>query len=110
LLVFRGVLRAIGATQQRIMLLFLGAAIVLAAIGGAAGLLLGWSVALLLQLLVPALPVHTPWAYAVTAEPVAVVVELAAGCCRRGTPRNSIRWTRCAANDAPRQASCVIRQ
>jgi putative ABC transport system permease protein len=74
-----GLLRAIGATQRRIMLLFLGEAIVLAAIGGAAGLLLGWSIALLLQLLVPALPVHTPWAYAVLAELVAVAVGLAAG-------------------------------
>jgi putative ABC transport system permease protein len=53
--------------------------VVLAAIGGAAGLLLGWSVALLLQLLVPALPVHTPWTYAVLAELVAVAVGLAAG-------------------------------
>jgi putative ABC transport system permease protein len=34
---------------------------------------------LLLQLLVPALPVHTPWAYAVLAELVAVAVGLAAG-------------------------------
>jgi putative ABC transport system permease protein len=74
-----GLLRAIGATRRRVMLLFLGEAAVLAAIGGAAGLLLGWSVALLLQLLVPALPVHTPWTYAVLAELVAVAVGLAAG-------------------------------
>jgi putative ABC transport system permease protein len=74
-----GLLRAVGATRQRIMLLFLGEAVVLAAIGGAAGLLLGWSVALLLEVLVPALPVHTPWMYALLAELIAVAVGLAAG-------------------------------
>jgi putative ABC transport system permease protein len=74
-----GLLRAIGATRRRILLLFLGEAALLAATGGAAGLFLGWSIALALQLAVPALPVHTPWSYAVLAEAVAVVVGLAAG-------------------------------
>jgi len=74
-----GLLRAIGATQRRILLLFLGEAALLAAVGGAAGLLLGWAIALALQLGLPALPVHTPWSYAVLAEQVAVVVGLAAG-------------------------------
>ncbi|OGA20537.1 MAG: peptide ABC transporter permease [Betaproteobacteria bacterium RIFCSPLOWO2_02_FULL_65_24] len=74
-----GLLRAIGATQRRILLLFLGEAALLAAVGGAAGLLLGWAIALALQLGLPALPVHTPWSYAVLAELVAVVVGLAAG-------------------------------
>ena len=74
-----GLLRAIGATRRRILLLFLGEAALLAAVGGAAGLLLGWGIALALQLGLPALPVHTPWSYAVLAEAVAVVVGLAAG-------------------------------
>ena len=74
-----GLLRAVGATQRRILLLFLGEAALLAAIGGAAGLLLGWAIALLLALALPALPVHTPWSYAVLAELVAVAVGLAAG-------------------------------
>jgi putative ABC transport system permease protein len=74
-----GLLRAIGATRRRILLLFLGEAALLAAVGGAAGLLLGWGIALALQLGLPALPVHTPWSYAVLAELVAVVVGLAAG-------------------------------
>ena len=74
-----GLLRAIGATRRRILLLFLGEAALLAAVGGADGLLLGWGIALALQLGVPALPVHTPWSYAVLAELVAVVVGLAAG-------------------------------
>src|SRR3990170_2204408 len=74
-----GLLRAIGATRRRILLLFLGEAALLAAVGGAAGLLLGWGIALALQLGIPALPVHTPWSYAVLAEVVAVAVGLAAG-------------------------------
>ena len=74
-----GLLRAIGATRRRIMMLFLGEAALLSALGGAAGLFLGWSIAVLLGLTFPALPVHTPWMYAVLAELVAVGVGLAAG-------------------------------
>jgi putative ABC transport system permease protein len=74
-----GLLRAIGATQRAILALFLGEAILLAALGGAAGLALGLAGAGLLKLALPALPVHTPLAYAVLAEVVAVAVGLAAG-------------------------------
>jgi len=74
-----GLLRAVGATQRRILLLFLGEAALLAAIGGTAGLLLGWAAALLLEFALPALPVHTPWSYALLAELVAVSVGLLAG-------------------------------
>jgi len=74
-----GLLRAVGATRRNILLLFLGEAALLSALGGAAGLLLGWSIAVLLELVFPALPVHTPWLYAVLAELVAVGVGLAAG-------------------------------
>ena len=74
-----GLLRAIGATRRSILALFLGEAVVLAAIGGAAGLALGWGIALALKLVFPALPVHTPWLYAVLAEAVGIAVGLAAG-------------------------------
>jgi len=74
-----GLLRAIGATRRNILLLFLGEAATLAALGGAAGLALGWGIALLLQLAFPALPVHTPWRYAVLAELIAIGVGLTAG-------------------------------
>jgi putative ABC transport system permease protein len=74
-----GLLRAVGATRRGILLLFLGEAALLAVLGGTAGLLLGWSAALLLHLALPALPVHTPWIYAVLAELVALSVGLAAG-------------------------------
>ncbi len=74
-----GLLRAVGATQRAILLLFLGEAALLAALGGAAGLALGWGSAGLLKLVFAALPVHTPWPYAVLAELMAVGVGLAAG-------------------------------
>ncbi len=74
-----GLLRALGGTRNRIMLLFLGEAALLAAVGGVAGLALGWIIALALAIALPALPVHTPWTYAVLAELVAVGVGLAAG-------------------------------
>jgi putative ABC transport system permease protein len=74
-----GLLRALGATRQRILLLFLGEAAVLAALGGVAGLALGWGVAGLLTLFLPALPVQVSWGYALLAEGVAVAIGLAAG-------------------------------
>ena len=74
-----GVFRAIGATRQQILGLFLGEAMVLAALGGVAGLLIGVGGAELLHLLVPALPVHMPWLYVVLAEILAVVIGLVAG-------------------------------
>lgn len=74
-----GLLRAIGATRNRIMLMFLGEAAVLAALGGAAGLGLGLGIVGILAVAVPALPVHTPWSYAVLAEISAVLIGLIAG-------------------------------
>ncbi|MFZ5509898.1 MAG: ABC transporter permease [Pseudomonadota bacterium] len=74
-----GLLRALGATRRRILLLFLGEAAVLAAFGGVMGLAFGLGVAGLLQLTLPALPVHTPLLYVGLAEAVAVGVGLAAG-------------------------------
>lgn len=74
-----GLLRALGATQQRILMIFLGEAAALAALGGLTGLLLGWGIGQLLHILIPALPVETPWSYAVIAEISAVVIGLVAG-------------------------------
>lgn len=74
-----GLLRAIGTTQRQIVLLFLGEAALLAAAGGFAGLVLGASIARLLTLVFPALPVSTPWWFALLAEGIAVTVGLAAG-------------------------------
>jgi len=74
-----GVFRAIGATRQQILGLFLGEAMMLSALGGVAGLVIGVGGAELLHLLVPALPVHMPWLYVVLAEILAVVIGLVAG-------------------------------
>jgi putative ABC transport system permease protein len=74
-----GLLRALGVTQKRILSLFLCEAAVLSAIGGAAGLAFGIGVAWLIKLFIPALPVDTPWSYAIAAEVFAVLIGLVAG-------------------------------
>jgi putative ABC transport system permease protein len=74
-----GLLRAIGTRRRQILGLFLGEAILLSAIGGLAGLIIGGGGAALLGLLVPALPVHTPLHFALLAEGVAVVIGIIAG-------------------------------
>ena len=74
-----GLLRALGSQQRQVMMLFLGEAMLLSSLGGFAGLVLGVGIAQLLHLLIPALPVHTPWLYAVLAECTAIAIGLAAG-------------------------------
>ncbi|HEY3053112.1 MAG TPA: ABC transporter permease [Thermoanaerobaculia bacterium] len=74
-----GLLRALGGGQDQVLRLFLGEAALLAAFGGVAGLALGVLLARLLTLFVPALPVSTPWWFALLAEGMAITVGLAAG-------------------------------
>jgi putative ABC transport system permease protein len=74
-----GLLRALGAERGQVLSLFLMEAAVLASIGGVAGLLLGAGGANLLHLLIPKLPVHTPWEYVVMAETLAIAIGLLAG-------------------------------
>ncbi|WP_456405403.1 ABC transporter permease [Thiolapillus sp.] len=74
-----GLLRALGAKRSQVLNLFLGEAMVLAAIGGISGLGLGVGVAWLLHAAIPALPVHTPLLYVVLAEVLAVGIGLIAG-------------------------------
>jgi len=74
-----GLLRALGARQQQVLMLFLGEAILLSAAGGVAGLLFGMGVAQALHLLIPALPVQVPIFFAVLAEASAIFIGLAAG-------------------------------
>jgi putative ABC transport system permease protein len=74
-----GLLRALGAQEKQVLMLFLGEAILLSALGGLAGLALGVTIAQGLHWLFPALPVHTPWLFAVLAEISAVSIGLIAG-------------------------------
>jgi putative ABC transport system permease protein len=74
-----GLLCALGARRKQILALFLGEAVILAAIGGASGLLLGGGIAGLLHLLLPALPVHISMPYVLLSEALAVTIGLLAG-------------------------------
>ncbi len=74
-----GLLRALGARKSQILIIFLGEAMLLASIGGFAGLLIGAGGAQLLGISVPALPVHTPWSFVLAAEAIAVFIGLLAG-------------------------------
>ena len=74
-----GLLRALGTEQVQILGIFLGEAVVLASIGGLAGLVLGLGSAWLINIFVPALPTHASWTYVIAAELLAAMVGLLAG-------------------------------
>ncbi len=74
-----GLLRAVGASQQQILLLFLLEGTLLAGLGGAAGLAFGFCCASLIHALVPLLPVHTPWSFVVFAELLSMLIGIVAG-------------------------------
>jgi putative ABC transport system permease protein len=74
-----GLLKAIGAPAATILTLFLAEATALAALGGLLGLVLGAGIAQLLHLVIPALPVSTPWHFVAIAEGIAVTIGLVAG-------------------------------
>ena len=74
-----GLLRALGAGKGQILTLFLGEAMLLAAAGGFAGLVLGWGGASLINQLLPSLPVHTPLYFIFVAESAAILIGLVAG-------------------------------
>jgi putative ABC transport system permease protein len=74
-----GLIRALGARHGQITALFLGEAVVLAAVGGFAGLTLGIGIGKLLTLLIPELPVHTTWIFVLLSEVIAIVIGLMAG-------------------------------
>jgi len=74
-----GLLRALGAQERQVLTLFLGEAMLLSALGGFAGLMFGIAIAQGLHFIFPALPVNTPWLFAVLAEISAVTIGLLAG-------------------------------
>jgi putative ABC transport system permease protein len=74
-----GLAKAIGATPRQILVLFLAEAVLLSTLGGILGLVAGAGAAKLIQLAVPALPVHTPPLYAGMALGVCSLVGLTSG-------------------------------
>ena len=74
-----GLFRALGGGRGQILALFLGEAMVLAALGGLGGLIIGAGGAWVIGALIPALPTHTPWAFVIAAELVATTIGLIAG-------------------------------
>ena len=74
-----GLLRSLGARRSQVLTLFLGEAVLLSALGGVAGLVLGAGGAWLIHLVVPALPVHTTPGFVLIAEAVAIAIGLIAG-------------------------------
>ena len=74
-----GLLVALGAPRRTILALFLGEAVAISALGGGFGLALGIGLAQTIQFALPSLPVHTPVAFVVLAEAVAIAIGLVAG-------------------------------
>lgn len=74
-----GLLRALGAARSNIRAIFLAESILLAALGGIGGLLLGAAIVESVKLFVPALPLSYSLPYAVLAEVTAVVIGAIAG-------------------------------
>ena len=74
-----GLLVALGAPRRTILMLFLGEAVALSALGGIFGLILGFGLAQLIHFALPALPVHTPITFVLLAEGIAIAIGLAAG-------------------------------
>jgi len=74
-----GLLRALGAAQGQILLLFLIEALVLALLGGLAGLGIGTGGTWLIGLAVPALPTRTACDFVLLAELGVALIGLAAG-------------------------------
>jgi putative ABC transport system permease protein len=74
-----GLLMALGARRHTVLVLFMGESIILSLLGGGLGLVMGVIVAQLLQLVLPALPVHTPWTFAIAALIISAIIGLVAG-------------------------------
>ncbi|HJP35428.1 MAG TPA: ABC transporter permease [Gammaproteobacteria bacterium] len=74
-----GLLRAVGAERNRISQLFLGEAVLLAGMGGFAGLAAGLSIVAVVRLIIPAMPADVAPGYVVLAEAIAIVIGLIAG-------------------------------
>lgn len=74
-----GLLTALGATRERILILFLMESTVLSTLGGLGGLIVGTAIAWLLKIFVSELPVTTQWEYVLVAFGLSMMIGLAAG-------------------------------
>ena len=74
-----GLLRAIGTTRRTVARIFMAEAVVLAAIGGACGLLVALLIIGLTRVLAPGVPVDVSLLYVLLAEAIAVLTGLIAG-------------------------------
>ncbi|MFH0784949.1 MAG: ABC transporter permease [Pseudomonadota bacterium] len=74
-----GLLCAVGASRHQILMLFLLEGTLLAGLGGAAGLAVGFCCAALIHAFVPLLPVHTPWSFVFFAELLSMLIGIVAG-------------------------------
>jgi putative ABC transport system permease protein len=74
-----GLMRAVGATPEQVLRLFLGESVILTLVGGASGMALGLGIAQAIRLAVPAMPVYTPLGYLVAALVVSGAVGLVSG-------------------------------
>jgi putative ABC transport system permease protein len=74
-----GLLLALGSRRGTILQLFLGEAVVLAVLGSLLGVAVGFGLAMLIRLFVPALPVSTPLPYALLAVASSALIGLLAG-------------------------------
>ncbi|MCI0414746.1 ABC transporter permease [bacterium] len=74
-----GLQKAIGAEPRQVLILFLAEAAILSTTGGAVGVLGGLSLALLLGLVIPALPIQIPTLYVILSLVVSIAVGLISG-------------------------------
>ncbi len=74
-----GLLRSLGAVRRNVRNIFLVESIMLAALGGIGGLILGGLIVETIKIVVPALPLSYSIPYAIAAEMVAVLIGLLAG-------------------------------
>ena len=74
-----GLMMALGGQRRTILWLFLGEAVVLAVMGSALGIAVGFGLAQLIRAFVPALPVATPLLYVVLSVLSAAAIGLGAG-------------------------------
>jgi putative ABC transport system permease protein len=74
-----GLLRALGARQNQVLVLFLSEATVLSALGGIAGIVFGVGLAMLLHIIFPALPTEFSLFFATLSVATSVIIGLIAG-------------------------------